>query len=77
MKIFKKNLKIIKNNNNTMIKENNNIIKKKIDNSENIVNLLLGNKFINRNTIDFISIIITYIIDIYQKIRNYYRRVRK
>ena len=53
--------------NEAIIEDIKKIILKQIGNSENLVNLIIKNKFIEQNTIDFISTIITYIKDIFNK----------
>ena len=53
--------------NEKMIADIKKIISKHLGNSEKLVNLIFKNKFIDQNTIDFTSAIITYIKDIFNK----------
>ena len=54
-------------NNSEMMKKIKEIIAKHIDKSEKIINILIKDKFIDLNTIDFVSTILNYIIDIFNK----------
>ena len=54
-------------NNSEMMKKIKEIIAKHIDKSEKIIDLLIKDKFLDLNTIDFVSTILNYIIDIFNK----------